>query len=399
MCIRDRDNKNKAIADFERITVPSILAMAPYISKPPAERAAAFPNHGTIFKACDDAAGTAYQGKEPLANDVSNICQSLALWMNNQDALTCRFIKWADDTEALTKVNDESILRTYRASNAKKILQDLELAVGCKTKDKAYWANRTISSYQNMTKIISPDPATRINISPEALEIIDDDCFSSYVLSDGYSKVSKVARAGCFAIYKYGKGGAHEPCTSWLEARRDSETIKETEPLYGELLWLRLSFLEFSGKTNCDAKVRELFAQEQAAAEQAQAAAAQAQAAEQARRSQENRSNAIAAVTRYKNATAARESKFEELKATHNSEWYKKLEGDMRFFPSLASRLAQVDCDLYTELYEIQTKVLEHAAAIRQYQPSDDIIKNYYEEENLLNTFRSRQNGECELLE
>ena len=264
-----QDKKAKAIADFNNITIPNILAMAPYLSKTAAERAAVFPNHGTIFKACTDAAGTAYQGKEPLANDASYICQSLALWMSNQDGQTCRYIKWADDTKALTEINDEIVLRTYRTSNAKKILQDLEQAAGCKTKDKAYWANRTISSYQNMTKIISSNPETRINISPEALEIIDNDCFSAYLLSDGYSKVSKVARAGCYAIYKYGKAGAYDPCTSWLEARRDSESIKENEPLYSELLWLRLSFLEFSGKTNCDAKVKELFAQEQAAAQKA----------------------------------------------------------------------------------------------------------------------------------
>ena len=256
-----RDKKNKAIADFEKITVPNILAMAPHISKTKEERKAAINAIDTKLQVgdCYNAATNAVYGKENAALGAAKLCLAMKNWLNGYETRTCVSFK-ADSLKVyLVGEADKRIKRKLDSSNIMQIYNNLQTISGCKDKDAAFWSKRIISDYNEMYKLLDATPKENYQTIKPRIESLSEDCNAAGELRGEYSIVSETATYGCSAI-SFMVSNYDDKCQSIFSARWNGVRAAVNDPLKDDLLLLRVTYHQLTQKTNCEARVQELFA-------------------------------------------------------------------------------------------------------------------------------------------
>ena len=255
-----RDKKNKIINDFERITVPSILAMAPHILKTPAERKAAHNNIDPKLKGgeCASAAYDAIVGNEAVPRDAGNLCLAMKNWLSGKEIRTCSNLEPLEGREFLVGETDRRITRKLEQANIMQIYNNLHTVSGCKDKDEAYWARRTVSQYTEMYKLMDATPKENYDTIRQKIEDFHNDCYALKSLYGNYSIVAETASSGCDAVQSIVRN--QDACFSIFNARWNGVRAAVNDPLKDDLLYLRVTYQQLTQKTGCEAKVQEHFA-------------------------------------------------------------------------------------------------------------------------------------------
>lgn len=254
-----RDKKNKIINAFERATVPSILAMAPHISKSPTERKAAIGRIDLKLQGgeCFNAAFDAIVGREIIPTDAAKLCLAMKNWLEGNEARTCANLKPLDGRVFLVGEADRRITRKLEQANIMQVYNSLQTASGCKDKDAAFWSKRIISDYTEMYKLMAATPKENYTSIQPRVNELHYNCNASKELRGTYSIVSETATYGCDAVESIVKNT--DPCFFIFGARWNSVRAAVNDPLKDDLLYLRVTYQQLTQKTNCEAKVQEHF--------------------------------------------------------------------------------------------------------------------------------------------
>jgi hypothetical protein len=254
------EKKDKAIADFNNITVPNILAMAPFISKSAEERMVAFSDLQEKYDNCSKAGFSGFNGGEMVASKVGSLCLALVSWLKNNDARTCNSLKGNDATEAFKGKVDSKIKKAYQKANITQIYNDLEIAAGCKTKDKAYWSKQALNDYFEMADKLQFDDKGNVTLPEAQITAKRSHCFFANALGEKYSKVSDAAYEGCMAIGALLQPKGPNYCYTWLFAREAILATTKDDVFSDRTVDLTLSLFLLTNRTGCEAKVKEALA-------------------------------------------------------------------------------------------------------------------------------------------
>lgn len=255
------EKKDKAIADFEKITVPRILAMAPHISKTKEERKAALNAIEIKMQGgdCYNAAVNAVYGKEDAALGAAKLCLAMKNWLDGYETRTCVGLK-ADSINAfLSSDAHKRIKHKMDSANIIQIYNNLQNLSGCNDKNTAFWSKRIITDYIEMYKLLNATPKENYQtIKPRILQLYED-CDAAKELRGEYSIVSETATYGCSAI-NFMVSNFDDKCQSIFSARWNGVRAAVNDPLKDDLLYLRVTYQQLTQKTGCESRVQELFA-------------------------------------------------------------------------------------------------------------------------------------------
>jgi len=196
-----------ARADFDKVSIPTLMKMAPFIEKPAAERQAAYKSLKLSDAACEAGIGSAYRADQVAAESAARVCMEVAAWLAGNDVIACRFGSW--DSLANTSGNrekpDSQIKKTYEQRGIAAIHGRVMLAADCAQKDMTYWARRTVELFAATAGASKVGPDGKIIVTPANSEWLFRSCRHAGQMA-GKADVSNVAGAafeGCEAISSY----------------------------------------------------------------------------------------------------------------------------------------------------------------------------------------------------
>ena len=250
--------KDKAVSDFVAITIPNVAQMAPFISKSVDIRATAFNDFDEKEKACSLAGISTVKGDEPVAGRVSNLCLALVYWLQNDDANTCKYLKWANDTEDFKKPNSAKTIIAYKTATISKIKSDLEKAVNCKSKNEDYWSKQSIDTYFSMISEVKFAENGDVRLNPAKLQKKLRKCEVSNINGARSSYISEAAALGCAAIAGFSTNDNSTYCESWFKAQQKIAQADKKDKNFTRATELSNSFTKLINQTSCGAIVKTL---------------------------------------------------------------------------------------------------------------------------------------------
>jgi hypothetical protein len=196
-----------ARADFDKVSIPTLMKMAPLIEKSAAERLAAYNSLKLSNTTCVDGAGSGFRADQVAAEAAARVCVEVAAWLAGNDVLACRYGSWDSLAQATGgwETPDARIQKTYEQRGVGAIHDRLMIAAGCAQKDKTYWAGRTVALFASTVGASTVGPGGKIVVTPANGEWPFRYCSYAGTLA-GKSDVSNVAGAafqGCEAISSY----------------------------------------------------------------------------------------------------------------------------------------------------------------------------------------------------
>lgn len=373
------DKKAKAIADFNDVTIPNILAIAPYISKNAVERNRAFPNIERISLGCSNAGSSGYDGEEALARKTAYFCGALVSYMENAYAQTCDKLSMVNFAEALTKNNNSGIISSFETKGILKLEAELNAATKCKEKSKDFWAQEIIKSYVGIDGILLMKANTYEVANPKSVLWLTSECMSAGSLVGlGGTGVSGSAFFGCAALKNMAKNDGTTVCQLWTYAKSALSQSNANDVNANYIDLLNTSYTRMWRVSGCEAKANALIA------------------AEQAKKDQLNRGELNDAISGFNGAVAIREAHLAEWEGVSNGEYYKKLVKDMSAFPSLAQKILDIDCSYAGRIYESQIKVVQYSKWILRLQQTQKNLDDNRQEELYLDALKGRQTQACD---
>lgn len=196
-----------ARADFERISIPTLMKMAPFIEKPAAERLAAYRSLKLSDTTCVDGTGSGFRADQVAAEAAARVCVETAAWLAGNDVLVCRYGSWDTLTQATggRETPDRGIQKTYEQRGVGAIHDRVMIAAGCAQKDMTYWAGRTVELFASTAGASKVGPDGKIVVTPANGEWPFRSCSYAGYLA-GKTDVSYVAGAafqGCESISSF----------------------------------------------------------------------------------------------------------------------------------------------------------------------------------------------------
>lgn len=208
--IADKESSAKlkaARADFDKVSIPTLTKMAPFIEKPAAERLAAYKSLKLADTTCVDGAGSGFRADQVAAEAAARVCVETAAWLAGNDVLACRYGSWDTLTQATgdRETPDARIQKTYETRGVGAIHDRVMTAAGCANKDMTYWAGRTVELFASTAGASKVGPDGKIAVTSANGEWPFRSCSYAGTLA-GETDLSAVAGAalqGCEAISSY----------------------------------------------------------------------------------------------------------------------------------------------------------------------------------------------------
>jgi len=196
-----------ARADFDKVSIPTLVKMAPFIEKPAAERLAAYKSLKLADTTCVDGTGSGFRADQVAAEAAARVCVETAAWLAGNDVLACRYGSWDTLTQATgdREKPDARIQKTYEKRGVRAIHDRVMTAAGCANKDMTYWAGRTVELFTSTAGASKVGPDGKIAVTSANGEWPFRSCNYAGTLA-GESDISNVAGAafqGCNAISSF----------------------------------------------------------------------------------------------------------------------------------------------------------------------------------------------------
>jgi hypothetical protein len=203
-----------ARADFDNVSIPTLMKMAPLIEKPAAERLAAYKSLKLSDTTCLDGTGSGFRADQVAAEAAARVCMETAAWLAGNDVLACRYGSWDTLTQATgdREKPDARIQKTYEKRGVGALHDRVMIAAGCAGKDMTYWAGRTVELFASTAGASKVGPDGKIVATAANGEWPFRSCSYAGTLA-GKTDLSNVAGAalqGCEAISSFMYSVEHE---------------------------------------------------------------------------------------------------------------------------------------------------------------------------------------------